>query len=345
MKRDGTLVAHEADVYYNGGSYSPTPRRRSSAATPPPAPTAIPNIHVDSYGVYTNTLPASAFRGYGDPPGGLGARAADGPDRRGARHGPPRAAAQERPAAGDQFSTGETIARTCTTASCCGTPRATSAGAAAGPAPRRPEGPRPGPGRDHQGHGLDGANAVVKLNADGSLNVLTSTVEMGQGSHTVLAQIAAHEATLPLSSGPRLPRTRPHAVRPVHRRQPLDELHGPGHPARRRATSSAARATWPRAQLEAAPEDLEVADGRGPVRGRRAPRDLSRQIAAHLAAPAAWWAAATSRSRSGSTSRQRPGRGVAAMAPAAIAAPRSRWTRRPARSRCCSLHLGSARGG
>jgi len=37
------------------------------------------------------------------------------------------------------------------------------------------------------------STAMVKLNADGSLNVLTSTVEMGQGAKTVLAQIAADE--------------------------------------------------------------------------------------------------------------------------------------------------------
>jgi CO/xanthine dehydrogenase Mo-binding subunit len=38
----------------------------------------------------------------------------------------------------------------------------------------------------------------VKLNADGSLHVLTSSVEMGQGSLTALAQIAAHELGVPV---------------------------------------------------------------------------------------------------------------------------------------------------
>jgi CO/xanthine dehydrogenase Mo-binding subunit len=43
------------------------------------------------------------------------------------------------------------------------------------------------------------STAAVKLNIDGSLNVLTSTVEMGQGAKTALAQIAADEAGVPLA--------------------------------------------------------------------------------------------------------------------------------------------------
>src|SRR5205814_2163301 len=42
------------------------------------------------------------------------------------------------------------------------------------------------------------STASIKLNADGSLNVLTSSVEMGQGAKTALAQIAAEEIGLPV---------------------------------------------------------------------------------------------------------------------------------------------------
>ena len=42
------------------------------------------------------------------------------------------------------------------------------------------------------------STSTVKLNADGSLNVLTSSVEMGQGLKTALAQIAASEISLPV---------------------------------------------------------------------------------------------------------------------------------------------------
>src|SRR5205823_10412241 len=42
------------------------------------------------------------------------------------------------------------------------------------------------------------SNATLRLNDDGSLDVLTSSVDMGQGAHTVLAQIAAEALSLEL---------------------------------------------------------------------------------------------------------------------------------------------------
>src|SRR4029077_8554324 len=42
--------------------------------------------------------------------------------------------------------------------------------------------------------------AALKLNEDGSLNVLTSSVELGQGAKTVLAQIAAEALQVPFSA-------------------------------------------------------------------------------------------------------------------------------------------------
>jgi len=44
------------------------------------------------------------------------------------------------------------------------------------------------------------SSASCKLNDDGSLNVLTSSVEMGQGAKTVLAQLASEAAALPLDA-------------------------------------------------------------------------------------------------------------------------------------------------
>jgi CO/xanthine dehydrogenase Mo-binding subunit len=44
------------------------------------------------------------------------------------------------------------------------------------------------------------SSASCKLNDDGSLNILTSSVELGQGAKTVLAQLAAEAASLPLEA-------------------------------------------------------------------------------------------------------------------------------------------------
>ena len=65
VKADGTLVAVEAHCYYNSGAYGDTTPNlitRGYAAT---GPYRVPHLYMDSYGVYTNTPPSAAFRGYG----------------------------------------------------------------------------------------------------------------------------------------------------------------------------------------------------------------------------------------------------------------------------------------
>ena len=108
---------------------------------------------------------------------------------------------------------------------------------------------------------------MVKLNADGSLNVLTSTVEMGQGALTVLSQIAAHEATLPLS-GVRV-------STPDTANTPFDQMTAASRStnfmgrAIRRAVKSVKQQLIDLAalQLEAAAGDLEIQDGAVVVKG------------------------------------------------------------------------------
>jgi CO/xanthine dehydrogenase Mo-binding subunit len=43
------------------------------------------------------------------------------------------------------------------------------------------------------------SSSIAKLNSDGSMNVLTGSVEMGQGALTALAQIVSDESTVPVS--------------------------------------------------------------------------------------------------------------------------------------------------
>ena len=43
------------------------------------------------------------------------------------------------------------------------------------------------------------ASAAVKMNADGSIILLTGTVEIGQGARTALSQVVAEELAVPLS--------------------------------------------------------------------------------------------------------------------------------------------------
>jgi xanthine dehydrogenase D subunit len=64
--KDGTLVYVDATIYLDGGAYaSSTPAVVANAGTLGIGPYVVPNIHVDSFGSYTNNPPCGAMRGFG----------------------------------------------------------------------------------------------------------------------------------------------------------------------------------------------------------------------------------------------------------------------------------------
>jgi CO/xanthine dehydrogenase Mo-binding subunit len=68
--RDGKIIAADVDVIADGGAYSYTsPKVLGNATLMCTGPYEIPNVRVDSYAVYTNNLPNGAFRGFGGPQG------------------------------------------------------------------------------------------------------------------------------------------------------------------------------------------------------------------------------------------------------------------------------------
>jgi xanthine dehydrogenase D subunit len=63
---DGRLVYVRAEIYLDGGAYtSSTPAVVGNAGTMGIGPYVVPNVHVDTYGVYTNNPPCGAMRGFG----------------------------------------------------------------------------------------------------------------------------------------------------------------------------------------------------------------------------------------------------------------------------------------
>ena len=64
--RDGRLVYVTAEIYLDGGAYaSSTPAVVGNAGTMGIGPYVVPNVRVDTYGVYTNNPPCGAMRGFG----------------------------------------------------------------------------------------------------------------------------------------------------------------------------------------------------------------------------------------------------------------------------------------
>ncbi len=67
-KRDGTVTAIQAEVIADAGPYNYTTTKvLANANLMVTGPYEIPNVHIDSYGVLTNNIPTGAFRGFGAP--------------------------------------------------------------------------------------------------------------------------------------------------------------------------------------------------------------------------------------------------------------------------------------
>ncbi len=66
--REGKLVAAESTLVGDGGAYMYTTNKvLGNAAITSTGPYFIPNVKVDVYGVYTNNVPGAAYRGFGAP--------------------------------------------------------------------------------------------------------------------------------------------------------------------------------------------------------------------------------------------------------------------------------------
>lgn len=68
VTNDGRIVARQCNVVWDTGSYADIgPRITQKSGFTAAGPYDIPNVHIDSYCVYTNNAPAGAFRGFGVP--------------------------------------------------------------------------------------------------------------------------------------------------------------------------------------------------------------------------------------------------------------------------------------
>jgi CO/xanthine dehydrogenase Mo-binding subunit len=195
VRADGSILARKSTCYYSTGAYADIgPRLIKNSGYATGGPHAISNMWVDSYALYTNVPPAGAFRGYGVS---QAAWAYDSQlDLIAARLGldPYQVRRRNLLVDGQTFATGD-VAEDChfvelLDAAAQGIDWHTSNG------PERR-------GSRVRAKGLScvtkstatpsTSTASVKLNEDGSIDVLTSSVEMGQGLQTGLAIIAAEQ--------------------------------------------------------------------------------------------------------------------------------------------------------
>jgi CO/xanthine dehydrogenase Mo-binding subunit len=68
VTNDGRIIARHCEVYWDSGAYADIgPRITQKSGFTAAGPYDIPNVHIDSYSVYTNNVPSGAFRGFGIP--------------------------------------------------------------------------------------------------------------------------------------------------------------------------------------------------------------------------------------------------------------------------------------
>jgi len=195
FRRDGALVAVECDADYDVGAYADIgPRVVQKATYTATGPYRVPHVALDARAVYTNTTPGGAFRGFGVPQlaWALESVLDVAADRLG--RDPVELRRQNFLAHGEEFAPGDTpidgkleesLSRA---ADAIGWRQAGAADRGRGVAAMLKASVAPSV-----------SEAIVRLHTDGSVSVLASAVEMGQGTRTVLAQIAAEVLSVPLA--------------------------------------------------------------------------------------------------------------------------------------------------
>jgi CO/xanthine dehydrogenase Mo-binding subunit len=192
VDRDGKITSRECEVWWNGGAYADIgPRITQKSGFTAPGPYDIDNIRIDSYEIYTNMPPAGAMRGFGIPQlvwayeshtdviaRELGIDPVELRRKNILREGRPHATGTKmRDAAIDQVL--DTVADALNW--------------------KRPLARGEGPVRKGRGFGIGikasisptASVAIVTISADGSVTLSMSTVDMGQGSDTIMTQITA----------------------------------------------------------------------------------------------------------------------------------------------------------
>ena len=201
VKKDGTLVARECEIHLDTGAYAEIgPRVAKKSGYTACGPYRIPNLKIDSYSVYTNKPPAGAFRGFGVSQSAWAVESQMDIIAAALKMDPLELRKKNGYNEGDTFVTEETL-RAIGLKECLDEV-AKSIGWDSNKF-KSSSVQSSKSGNIRRGKGLacmikatitpSISCAVVKLNEDASLSIYSGTVEMGQGSETVLAQIAGKE--------------------------------------------------------------------------------------------------------------------------------------------------------
>ncbi|MCY0877338.1 MAG: xanthine dehydrogenase family protein molybdopterin-binding subunit [Firmicutes bacterium] len=261
--RDGVLTAIQTTAFYDTGAYGDSGEMVSwQGGLGGAGPYRVPHVAIDSYAVYTNKVPAGAFRGMGWPQMLFAIESAIDMLSARLQIDPVEFRLKNLLENGDRFVTGEVL-ESVTLRECLLKARE----AIDWDAPTPP----------NRGRGValvmkssvnnSTASAVVKIHEDTTVQLVIGAPEIGQGSHSAMAQIAAEilgvaydavevtnpdTAFSPYDRGAISDRTTFHLGQAVYEAA-----------TQARQQLLAAAADW----LEANPADLEICEGYVMVKG------------------------------------------------------------------------------
>lgn len=207
VDEDSKIVARKCEIFWNGGAYADIgPRVTQKAGLTASGPYDIDHVAVDSHALYTNVTPAGALRGFGVPQLAWAYESHMDMMARELKLDPVEFRRKNLVPEGRKHATGQLIEDA--------------------PLERvldkvleRMNWSQPfdkGSGPVRRGRGIAIAIkavtspttsvAIVNVSADGSVTLSCGTVEMGQGSDTVMAQIVAEVLNIPTESVRVIPR-------------------------------------------------------------------------------------------------------------------------------------------
>ena len=193
---NGKIIVRQARIYMNTGAYAEnSPLVVEKSTNRCVGPYAIPNVQIDNYSFYTNTVPASSYRGFGCAQVTLPGESQI--DELATKIGkdPYEFRLMNAAKPGEEFFPGMRPFD--------GTLKEDLEIAAKAVGWKEPL--EKGRGRGVACSGSDAGaypltSTAIRVYADGSASLMTGSTELGQGSHTVLPQIAAEELGIPVDN-------------------------------------------------------------------------------------------------------------------------------------------------
>jgi CO/xanthine dehydrogenase Mo-binding subunit len=201
VTREGRITGRLCEIWWNGGAYADIgPRITQKSGFTAPGPYDIENVHIDSYALYTNLPPAGALRGFGIPQLVWAYEGHTDMIARELKMDPVEFRRRNILRDGRPQATGTVM-------------RDAAIDKVLDRVAARMDWDKPldrGSGTVRRGRGIaigfkavispTTSVAIVNLYADGSCCLYCSTVDMGQGSDTAMAQIVAEVLGVPIES-------------------------------------------------------------------------------------------------------------------------------------------------